>query len=670
MPRLANILVANRGEIALRVMRTARAMGYGTTAIYSEADAQSPHVAHADRAVCVGPARVSESYLDIARIIAAARSAGADAVHPGYGLLSENAAFARACAEAGLVFIGPRPETIELMGNKRRARVAMAQKGVPCVPGYDGEDQSPPVLEREAARIGFPIMVKAAAGGGGRGMRRVSEPGGLLEALSRARSEAEKAFGDGRLILERALDGARHVEVQVVADSHGHVIHLGERDCSIQRRFQKLIEEAPAPSLDHELRRRIGEIGVLVARSSDYVGVGTVELLVDPAGGFYFLEMNTRIQVEHPVTELITGVDLVAWQLRIAEGDALPLSQAELQVQGHAIEARVYAEDPARGFAPETGRVGLLSLPGGEGVRVDHALCEGLVISPHYDAMLAKLVAHGSDRQQARRRLLAALRQLRVLGVRTNQDFLITVLEHPSFVAAEAAADFVDRQMPGAAEAEPSPDALAAAAWLWSRRQPHPRSDGRPAVPYAPELAGFSNSVGLLAPLVLECAGRLVELGLQPDRAPDTLCVHSAAPGVSKPIEVALVAEQASRATLSIAGAVHTIDYVFERDQLFLHLERPYAFRDVTHRPAADAERGPGSGRGLSPIDGSVVDVAVSVGEHVVRGQTLVVIEAMKLELRVVADANGVVSALHTARGSQVKARQLLVEVAVEDAGG
>jgi geranyl-CoA carboxylase alpha subunit len=659
MPRLANILVANRGEIALRVMRTARALGYRTTAIYSEADARSPHVAYADRAVCVGPARVSASYLDIPRIIAAARSAGADAVHPGYGLLSENAAFARACAEAGLVFIGPRPETIELMGNKRRARVAMAQQGVPCVPGYDGEDQSPALLEREAARIGFPIMVKAAAGGGGRGMRRVSEPGALLEALSRARSEAENAFWDGKLILERALDGARHVEVQVVADSHGHVIHLGERDCSIQRRFQKLIEEAPAPSLDLELRRRIGEIGVLVARSSNYVGVGTVELLVDRSGAFYFLEMNTRIQVEHPVTELVTGVDLVAWQLRIAEGDPLELSQAEVQLHGHAIEARVYAEDPARGFAPETGRVGLLSLPGGEGVRVDHALCEGLVITPHYDAMLAKLIAHGSDREQARRRLLAALRRLRVLGVRTNQEFLASVLEHPSFVAGEVAADFVDRQLPAALEAEPSLAALAAAAWLWSRRPA--RSAGWTDTAYAPELAGFSNCAGLFAPLVLECAGRRIELALEAERALGSLRVHVG----STPVAVARVGEQASGVALSIAGVVHTIDYVFEQDQLFLHLERTHAFRDVTQRPAAEAERGPGSGRGLSPIDGSVVDVPVSVGQRVVRGQTLVVIEAMKLELRVVADADGVVSSLYAARGSQVKARQLLVELVV-----
>jgi geranyl-CoA carboxylase alpha subunit len=608
----------------------------------------------------------------VARIIAAARSAGADAVHPGYGLLSENAVFARACAEAGLVFIGPRPETIELMGDKRRARLAMAQKGVPCVPGYDGEEQSPELLEREAARIGFPIMVKAAAGGGGRGMRRVSEPAALLEALSRARSEAEKAFGDGRLILERALDGARHIEVQVVADGHGHVIHLGERDCSIQRRFQKLIEEAPAPSLDPELRRRIGEVGVLVARSSDYIGVGTVELLVERSGGFYFLEMNTRIQVEHPVTELVTGVDLVAWQLQIAEGHALPLSQAEVQLRGHAIEARVYAEDPARGFAPETGRVALLSLPGGEGVRLDHALAEGLAITPHYDAMLAKLVAHGSDREQARRRLLAALRQLRVLGVRTNQEFLGSVLEHPSFVAAEAAADFVDRHLPAAVETEPSPAALAAAAWLWSRR--HPQGAGGPDMAYASELSGFSNCAGLRAPLALECGARRIELALEHGRGPGALRVHRGADGNShgdgEPAVVELVAEQASRVALSIDGVVHTIDHVFERDLLFLHLECSHTFRDVTHRPVAEAERGPGSGRGLSPIDGSVIEIAVAVGQSVVRGQTLIVIEAMKLELRVVADASGVISALHTARGSQVKARQLLVEIAIAEAGG
>lgn len=647
MTKLRNILVANRGEIAVRILRTARAMGYRTTAIYSEADAGALHVQLADDAIPIGPAPVAASYLNIARIVAAAQQAGADAVHPGYGLLSENAAFARACAAAGLTFIGPQPDTIELMGDKRRARIAVHNGGVPCVPGYDGEDQSDVTLAREAERIGYPIMVKAAAGGGGRGMRRVTEPSGLAEAIARARSEALKAFGDDRLILERALSGARHVEVQVFADRHGHVIHLGERDCSLQRRFQKVIEEAPSPAVDAALRARLGEVAVLAARSAHYIGAGTVELLLDGNRAFYFLEMNTRIQVEHPVTELITGIDLVAWQLRIAEGEALPLTQEQVQLRGHAIEARLYAEQPERGFTPATGRVLHVELPDRELARVDHALSPGLEITPHYDALLAKVVAVGSDRAQALRRLSRALDGLSVLGVPTNRELLRNTLAHPGFAAGDASTDFLEQQPELAVYPEPSAAVLAAAAYLFSIRPDD--------AAYPSELSGFSNSFGLRIPLVLDCNGRSHELQLEAQRHAGQLAVHIAGERIR-------VGPAASSGALLIEGRRTPITHTFDRGRLLVQLDAAYTFTDVTHRPAAAAEA-TGSGRAVAPMDGAVVDVAVSLGQRVLRGQTLMIVEAMKLELKVIADIDGVVRAVHAQRGAQVKSRQVLVEL-------
>ena len=653
---LRNILVANRGEIALRIMRSARALGYRTTAVFSDADANAPHVAYADSAQHIGPAQVAASYLNIERILEAARRSGADAVHPGYGLLSENAAFARACAGAGLVFVGPSAEAIELMGDKRRARLAVQAQGVPCVPGYDGEDQSEATLVREAARVGYPVMIKAAAGGGGRGMRRVLEPGALLDALTRARSEAQHAFGDGRVILERALDGARHVEIQVFADTHGNTIHLGERDCSVQRRFQKVIEEAPSPAVDAGLRAQMGELAVLAARSAQYVGAGTVELLLTPAREVFFLEMNTRLQVEHPVTELVTGTDLVAWQLRVAEGEALPLAQRDLQLNGHAIEARLYAEDPARGFLPATGQVRALVLPDPALVRFDHMLAPGLVVGAHYDPLLGKLIAHGEDREQARRKLLRALETLRVLGVQTNQAFLREVLEHEVFVAGEATTDFLDRSF--AAQPVPLPPGeLAAAALLFATRQHDPRS----------ELAGFSNCAGLRFPLLLESAAERFALTLEPAGAAGSYFVHHG----PNAVPAALIELSVNAARMQIDGAQLRADYSFADDgELFLQVGTAVrALRDVTHAPTnASAGAAAASGEARAPMDGAVVDVPVAAGERVTRGQTLAVLEAMKLELKVAADRDGVVAVVHVARGAQVKARQLLVELAPEAA--
>ncbi len=447
----SKILVANRGEIAWRIMRTAKAMGYRTVAVYSDADKDAPHVAFADEAVRIGPPLVGESYLSIDRILEAAHKSGADAVHPGYGFLSENEAFAAACEKAGLVFIGPPPAAIAAMGNKAAAKRRMIDAGVPCVPGYQGADQSDANLEKEARKIGLPVMVKAAAGGGGRGMRLVEREADLQEAIRTARTEAESAFGSGELILEKAVIDARHVEIQVFADAHGNVIHLGERDCSVQRRHQKVIEEAPSPAVNADLRGRMGAAAVAVARAIDYRGAGTVEFLLGADGAFYFLEMNTRLQVEHPVTEAITGQDLVAWQLKVASGEKLPLTQAQVKFSGHAIEVRLYAEDAYAGFLPQTGRIDVWRPASGPGIRVDHGMKAGLAISPFYDPMIAKVIAHGGTREEARLRLIHALRKTVVLGPTTNRHFLIRLLEHPEFVAGRATTAFIGKHFSGEA---------------------------------------------------------------------------------------------------------------------------------------------------------------------------------------------------------------------------
>ncbi|HZX16921.1 MAG TPA: acetyl-CoA carboxylase biotin carboxylase subunit, partial [Pseudomonas sp.] len=424
MPAFNKILIANRGEIACRVMRTAQDLGYRTVAVYSEADADARHVQQADEAVCIGPAQVNQSYLLIANIIDAAQKTGADAIHPGYGFLSENADFARACEAAGIVFIGPTVEAIHLMGSKRLSKIAMLEAGVPCIPGYEGAAQDDETLSREAGRIGYPLMIKASAGGGGRGMRLVHESGELLAQIRTARSEAQNAFGSGELILERAVIQPRHVEIQVFGDQHGSIVYLGERDCSVQRRHQKVVEEAPCPVMTPELRQAMGEAAVKAAASVNYVGAGTVEFLLDQSGEFFFLEMNTRLQVEHPVTELITGQDLVAWQIRVAEGQPLPLKQDEIRLTGHAMEVRLYAEDATQNFLPQTGTALRWEPALREGIRIDHGLVEGQAITPFYDPMLAKVIAYGATREEARRKLVRAVEDCVLLGVNGNQRFL------------------------------------------------------------------------------------------------------------------------------------------------------------------------------------------------------------------------------------------------------
>jgi 3-methylcrotonyl-CoA carboxylase alpha subunit len=473
---IRRLLIANRGEIALRIIRACREMGIEAVAIYSDADAHAPHVRAADRAVRVGPPPAQDSYLQIGAIIDAAAASSADAVHPGYGFLSERASFARACQAAGLTFVGPPPSAIEAMGSKIGARRLMESAGVPVVPGRTPADQSDAGIAAAAHAVGFPVLVKASAGGGGKGMRVARDASALADASPAARREAEAAFGDGTLYLERLVERPRHVEVQIFADAHGHAVHLFERDCSVQRRHQKVIEESPSPALTPGLRARMGEAAVAAARACGYQNAGTIEFLLDGHGDgarFFFLEMNTRLQVEHPVTESLTGVDLVRAQLAVAAGGELPWRQADLSTRGHAIECRVYAEDPAAGFLPQAGPLLLYREPSGPGIRVDSGVEEGAGVPVHYDPMLAKLIASAETRPAAIARAAAALRAFPVLGVRTNIPFLVAVLEHPAFAAGDVDTGFIDAHLPDLLRApEPSDAVRAAAAFARGTHRP------------------------------------------------------------------------------------------------------------------------------------------------------------------------------------------------------
>ncbi len=472
-PPFSKVLVANRGEIAVRVLRACRELGIRTVAVYTELDAESPHVLLADEAVCLGPA---EAYLDVGRIVDAARRTGAEAVHPGYGFLAENPQLAHACREAGLAFVGPPAEVIALLGDKDRARRLAEQVGVPTVPGHPpAEDE---VLERASHRLGFPVLLKAAAGGGGKGMRVVHRPDGFRDALASARREVRSAFGDDAVLVEKYVEGARHVEVQVLGDVYGAVVHLGERDCSVQRRHQKVVEECPSPAVDPQLRARLCEAALRVARAAGYVNAGTVEFLLDPRGRFYFLEVNTRLQVEHPVTELCTGVDLVHAQLRVAAGEPLDPALDRVSLRGHAVEARVYAEDPERGFVPSPGRILVLREPHLPGVRVDSGVRAGQRVPVQYDPILSKVVAWAADRRTAIARLTQALREYVILGPRTNLNFLLDVLSHPDFLAGEVSTHFLEERFAAWRPPEPPPLVVAVAAALAVR--------GRPAAPRGP----------------------------------------------------------------------------------------------------------------------------------------------------------------------------------------
>lgn len=657
MARFHKLLIANRGEIAVRVIRTAKALGYPTVAVYSDADTDAPHVLAADEAVRIGPATAAASYLNIDAILEAAAKTGADALHPGYGFLAENAEFARRCKEAGVVFVGPPESAISLMGDKVQAKRRMIEAGVPTAPGYQGTDQSLSILMSEAEKLGVPLLVKAVAGGGGRGMRMVREMSQLSDALETARSEATNAFGNGDLFLERLIEGARHVEIQVFADTHGNAIHLGERECSVQRRHQKVIEESPSPVVGPELRARMGEAAVAAAKAIDYVGAGTVEFLLDDDGKFYFLEMNTRLQVEHPVTEEVTGQDLVAWQLAVADGEALPLRQTEVELKGHSIEARIYAEDPYGGFLPQTGVVRHWAPASGPGIRVDGGVRSSQSISPYYDPMIAKVIATGPNREVARRRLSLALRDSVMLGPITNRGFLRDVLHHETFVAGNVKTDALDGALGEELTRAPEPDALTwalAAVLLASSHQ------GAPAGTVAAQAWRSSAAPQWPVTLVFGETKREVTVAFE----------HEGRTAVVKVADDTLRLDwsrgEATEVIVSVDGIrrrFHAL--VDDSGTVIVELDgRTFSFTEPTLVGAT--EDAASDGKIKAPMGGKVLSVAVAVGDSVQKGQTVAVIEAMKLEHRVTAPVDGTVQTVSAAQGDQVAARQTLITLAVQ----
>ncbi|CUS04383.2 Acetyl-/propionyl-coenzyme A carboxylase alpha chain [Includes: Biotin carboxylase; Biotin carboxyl carrier protein] [Candidatus Promineifilum breve] len=642
------ILVANRGEIARRVIRACRRLGIRAVAVYSDADARSIHVTEADAAFRLGPAPAAESYLNIPAILEAARLAGAEAIHPGYGFLAENAGFARACAAAGLVFIGPSPEAIAAMGDKRAARALAQRLGVPVVPGYDGAEQSEAAFVQAAARIGYPIMVKAAAGGGGKGMRLVDDPAALSEALAGARREAESAFGAGDLLLERALSRPRHVEVQVLGDAHGNLIHLGERDCSIQRRHQKVIEESPAPGLPDELRAALGAAAVTLAEAIGYSGAGTVEFLVAD-GRYYFLEMNTRLQVEHPVTELVSGIDLVEWQLRVAAGQALPWTQAENRPRGHAIEARLYAEDAADAFRPSTGTVLLWRPAAGEGLRVDDGIGDGDEVTAYYDPLLAKIIAHGATRAEAIGRLRRALEQTTLLGLTTNLPLLRDVLGRPAFAAGELSTSFLADH---AADLDPTGEATAPALMAVALARYQLDAAGGPGY--------WRNNPGQPAPYGFRVGGQDCEIRLWPQRrAAGAFTIQL--PG-GEPRDVVLNGHDGPDMTLTVDGRQWRL--ALARSGATWWVQAGVEAMRIEALPLLpEPQRAGGGGSLRAPLPGRVLAVLVQPGETVAEGQPLMKLEAMKMEHTIRSAAEGIVEAVYFAVGDQVAADALLLRL-------
>ena len=655
------VLIANRGEIAVRIIAGCRRMGYRTVAVYSEADRDAPHVALADEAICIGPAPAQESYLSMDKLIAAAKSSGVGAIHPGYGFLSERAAFAQAVQDAGLVFIGPDPKAIEAMGNKSASKIRMLAAGVPCVPGYQGDDQRDETLVAESLNVGLPVMVKAAAGGGGRGMRLVHDAADLLASIQSARSEATNAFGDGQLLIEKAVLHARHVEIQVFGDRHGNVVHIGERDCSVQRRNQKVVEEAPSPAVDEALRARMGAAAVAAARAVNYVGAGTVEFMLARDGSFYFLEMNTRLQVEHPVTEIVYDLDLVEWQLRVAQGEALPLAQEAINARrkGWAIEVRLCTEDPANNFLPQTGPLLAWQVPQGQGMRSDHGLRQGGVVSPYYDSMQAKLIASGDTREQACRTLLHMLDHTVLLGVTSNRDYLRQIIAHPVFAAGDFSTGFIAEHLsPESFAASRAPTALhsALAAVLIYRSQALAlQADaGLDA-----ELLDWQSSAPAQVPLLLQCGERKLRVTV----AAMGMCAYRVQlDGQTQELEI--VSMQAPSLRFMYQGLDASANYALADHSVHLsHDGLTLSYTDTTLAPTSKDAAG-SDGRMLAPMDGKILKVLVQPGDTISKGQTLAVLEAMKMEFAISSGVDSSVTAVACQVGQQVKARQLLISLA------
>jgi len=645
---IRKLLIANRGEIACRIIRTCRGMGITTVAVYADVDLHAPHVKLADEAIHIGAAPATESYLNIAVIIAAAQRTQADAIHPGYGFLAENADFAQAVAEAGIVFIGPSPAAIQAMGKKREAKLML--KEVPLVPGYQAEDQSDDTLINAAEEIGYPIMVKASAGGGGKGMRRVDTPAELPDALAAARREAAQAFGDDTLILEKFVQNPRHIEIQILGDTHGNVIALGERECSIQRRHQKIIEEAPSPAVDSDLRERMSAVAVKIGQQLDYVGAGTVEFLLDAGGNFYFMEMNTRLQVEHPVTEYVYNVDLVELQIAIAEG-AMITDYANLQSQGHAIEVRIYAEDPGNEFLPSTGDIHLWN--GDEIAALAHTRCDSGIqthssVTTHYDPMLAKLITYGETRKAAIRRMEYALRKLALLGLRHNIAFLRSVINHPDFTDGDLSTGFLDARPELMATVPPHPIHLIAAAIAQHQSQgagAHWRNN-----PYAPIKTTFNYNGGSVE-IALTPGKDILDYSVQIE---DTV------------YQVHVIEQTNTQLTMTVDGHYQTINIAHTDATWWVHASgQTVALHWQTPLPLPGL-RAAAAGSLRAPMPGQVVAVHVEVGQTVRADAVLIVLEAMKMEHRIRAPHAGTVEAIYFNAGDTVQADAILLDVTAE----
>jgi acetyl/propionyl-CoA carboxylase alpha subunit len=667
-PVITKLLVANRGEIARRVMRSARAMGIESVAVCSDPDAGAPHVIEADEVVRLPGATPAETYLRVDALVAAALSSGADAVHPGYGFLSEDATFARACAEAGLLFVGPPPDVIEAMGSKLAAKATMAAAGVPVLPtvripaGTSDGDGAGPTLVDAAAGLGWPVLVKASAGGGGRGMRVVEEPDDLADAVASAVREATAAFGDGTVFLEPYIARPRHVEVQILGDSHGTVVHLFERECSIQRRHQKIVEECPSPALTAALRAEMCATAVTAARTIGYVGAGTVEFLLLPDGSFAFLEVNTRLQVEHPVTEMVTGLDLVRLQLLVAEGRPLPPEALDPQCRGHAIEVRLYAEDPTRSWQPSAGHLHRFRVPSGPDVRVDSGVEDGSEVSPYYDPMLAKVIAHGSTRDEAARTLAGALDRAQIHGVTTNRDLLVRILRHQEFLRGDIDTGFLVRHDPamlGAPKADTEVEQLhavaAALAAQAERRQRAPVLAGLPS--------GWRNNPSQRQQCAYAGRSDRIDIGYRFDRR--GLCADVAVNGALRP-DIAVTACAVDAVDLAVNSVIKR--YQVSSAGRSTWVDGPdgsSTFQEVPRFVTPGSQLAVGAL--VAPLPGTVVKVAVAVGDVVRAGSTLVAIEAMKMEHEVKATTGGTVAEVHVATGEQVESGRLLVVITPDE---
>ena len=662
MKRFNSILIANRGEIACRVIKTAKQLGYRTIAVYSDADAGAPHVQLADDAVRIGPGPVGESYLLAENILAAATTSGAESIHPGYGFLSENSAFAEAVESAGLVFIGPTREAIDVMGNKAESKRRMIEAGVPCVPGYEGHDQTDEALLAEGNKIALPLMVKAAAGGGGRGMRLVQDYAELANAIKLARAEAESAFGSGELILEKAIIQPRHVEIQVFADTLGNTVHLGERDCSVQRRHQKVIEEAPCPIMTPELREQMGQSAIDAAKSVNYHGAGTVEFLLDASGAFYFLEMNTRLQVEHPVTELITGLDLVALQISVAQGDALSITQDDVHLEGHAIEVRLYTEDPSLDFLPASGPVDLWQPADGVGVRIDAGIVSGQDISPFYDPMVAKVIGYGPDRESARLRLIGALKETVLFGTPNNKRFLIQCLEKQCFIDGTATTAFIAEEFSGEdLQVAPPSFADSAVAAVIELAMEHKKLFDR-SVLVSASLKNWASASAIISRKQYQFADLTRDLGITPEGL-EAYRVFDVG-GVETDVEITVLAMDKHKASLRVDGTILAVTSMSSvKGQLHCSIEgRDALFKDMIILDGM-SDVNVGGGRVTAPMHGLLLEVLVEPGDLVVKGQTLAVLEAMKMHYEIQAEIDGTVAEVSAVAGKQVAVDDVLIEI-------